>query len=185
VFLHRNPIDTAVSFYYWRMHRVAPPWSVSWFARWPRLALRNALPPRDIDAFVQNQLYGVTKVCAFNRIWIDHISARGDSLAITYEDMRADPTAGFQRLLDFWGVQHVTGEMLANLSSIEKMREAERTGQALAGMGASTGAAARKVRGDDQSAKVRRAVVNGYVDELRPETIAKCREIAAEFGFDA
>jgi hypothetical protein len=179
VFLHRNPIDTAVSFFYWRMHRVAPPLSFAWLARLPRLALRGALPPRVLDEFVLSPLYGVAKVCAFNRMWLDNISGRSDCLAITYEEMRADPAEGFQRLIDFWGEKSVNGADLAAISSFEKMRAAERGGQAMAG----TGAAPRRSRRNVQSAKVRRAVVNGYIDELRPETIAKCREIAAQFGF--
>ena len=180
VLLHRNPIDTAVSFFYWRMHRVAPPGSLAWFARGPRLALRGALPPRGIDDFVLNPLYGVAKVCAFNRMWLNHIAARSDCLTLSYEEMRADPAAGFDRLLEFWDQKSTSGTALADISSIENMRAVEMAGKAFSG----TAPLTRKPRALGGSSKVRRAVVGGYVDELRPETIAKCREIAAAFGFD-
>ena len=183
VLLHRNPIDTAVSFYYQTTRRAFPRGSWRWFSEWLPLALRGRLPPRDIDAFVLSPLYGVRKICAFNRIWLDHVRAREDCLVLNYEEMRADSAAGFQRLLDFWGENSVSGAALAQASSVEKMRAAEGAGQRLAQPdGNSRG---RAVRQDPSSAKVRRAVVNGYLDELRPETIKRCREIAAEFGFDA
>lgn len=181
VLLQRNPIDTAVSYFYWRMHRVAPVGSLAWLARWPRLALRGALPPRDIDDFVLNPLYGVPRVCAFNRLWMEHVAARGDCLTLSYEEMRADPAAGFDKLLDFWGEKSVSGAFLAEFCSIENMRSVENSGKAFSG----DNQPKRKSRAVQGAAKVRRAVVGGYVDELRPETIAKCREIAASFGFSA
>lgn len=114
-------------------------------------------------------------------MWLRHAATRGDCLTISYEQMRADASAGFQRLLDFGGDKSVSGAALAALSSIENMRAAERAGHALGGAGATL----RKPSLDGQSAKVRRAVVGAYVDKLRPETIAKCHQIAAQFGLDA
>lgn len=183
VFLHRNPIDTAVSFFYQTTRRAMPIGSWRWFSEWMPLALRGVLPPRDIDSFVLNPVYGVAKICSYNRLWLDHVKARGDGLVLNYENMRADSASGFQRLLDYWGVDTISGLELAERSSVEKMRTAELAGAGL--LRPQEKPETRKVPKDQSSAKVRRAVVHGYLDELRPQTIAKCRQIAAEFGFDA
>ena len=159
VLLHRNPIDTAVSFYYQTTRRVLPRGSWRWFSEWLPLALRGRLPPRSIDAFVLSPLYGVQKICAFNRLWLDHVQARGDCLVLNCEDMRADSAAGFPRLLDYWGEASVSGAQLAEMSSVEKMRAAEKGGQRLGRPDAN-----RSFQRNLQypsSAKVRRAVVNG------------------------
>lgn len=170
VFLHRHPIDTAVSMFYQTTRRNFYPGRMRWFRQWLPLALRGALPPRDIDAFVLSPYYGMPKLCAFNRAWLDYLAGREDCLILTYEAMRADAPAGFQRLLDFWKINSTNGAALAEASDFAKMRAAElaRTG---------------KSADDSQSLKTRKAKVGGYIDELRPETIARCREIAAGFGF--
>jgi hypothetical protein len=37
---------------------------------------------------------------------------------------------------------------------------------------------------DENSLKVRRGKVNGYVDVLRPETVTQARHTCAAFGFE-
>lgn len=177
VFLHRDPIDTAVSMYYQITRRDFRRGTGRWLRLWLPLALRRALPPVDIDDFVLHPIYGVEKLCRFNRAWLDHIAGRHDCLVLTYEEMRRDPAGGFQRLLDFWGERSVTGAQLAALSSFEKMKAAEKADSAPAVL-------RRTVSDDASSAKMRKGKVRGYLDELRPETIAECRAIAAKYGFD-
>jgi hypothetical protein len=84
------------------------------------------VPPLDIDAFVLHPLHGIEKICRYNRAWLDHIGTRSDCLVITYEELRKDPSKGFQRVLDFWGDTSVSGAHLADLSSFEKMKLVER-----------------------------------------------------------
>lgn len=178
VFLHRDPIDTAVSMFYQVTKRDLRRGTGRWWRMWLPLALRGALPPEDIDAFVLHPMHGIDKLCRYNRAWLDHLAGRTDCLVLTYEEMRRDPAAGFQRMLDFWGETGVTGARLAELSTFERMKAVE---------AAQSGPAVLKsaIQGDASSAKVRKGKVRGYLDELRPETIARCRAIAAEHGFDA
>lgn len=177
VFLHRDPIDTAVSMFYQVNRRDLRQFSGRWFRLWLPLTMRHALPPRDIDSFVLHPLHGVEKVCIFNRLWLDHLAGRADCLVLTYESLRADPTAGFQTLLDHWGETRVTGAELAAASSFEKMRAVEQAGTGIPQLG-------RGKAGDASSAKVRKGIVKGYLNELRPETVARCRDIARRYGFD-
>ena len=176
VFLHRNPIDTAVSYYYQIHRRILRRWSARWFRLWVPLFLRRAFPPRDIGAFVLHPHYGVEKICAYNRTWLDHLKNRGDCLIITYEAMRADPATGFQRILDFRGITGTTGVTMADLSTFEKMRAFEQ-----ARTGTTVLKAARP--GDPSSAKVRKGKVRGYLEELSPETVEHCHTIAKRYGF--
>jgi hypothetical protein len=167
-FLHRDPIDTAVSMYYQVNYRDLRRGSGRYARMFLPLLLRNAVPPRDIDAFVLHPTHGIDKICRYNRAWLDHLRGRDDCLVLTYEALRLAPEAGFQQLLDFFGMTQVTGAELAAASSFDRMKQAERT--------------ERKIT-SDSGAKVRKGKVRGYVDELRPETIEACRSIMASHGF--
>lgn len=172
VFLHRNPIDTAVSMFHQVTGKDLPRWSARWFRMWLPLTFRRAVPPLTIDAFVLHPVYGVKNICAYNRIWLDHLAERGDSLIITYEEMRSDAPTGFRRLLDHFDDVTFTGGMLAEASTIDKMRAVEQAN-----------CRRDSLLRDIAASKLRKAVVNGYLEELRPETIDQCREIMAEYGF--
>lgn len=176
VFLYRDPIDTAVSMFYQVTRRDLQKGTGRWFRMYLPLMLRGALPPQEINTFVLNPIYGIEKVCAFNRAWLDHLQESDDCLVLRYEDMRANPAKGFQKLLDFWGETSATGAQLSEASSFDNMKAAERDAKQDALLSPSK-------RSDPSSAKVRRGKVGGYVDELTPETIAACKVIAAKFGF--
>lgn len=175
VFLHRNPLDTAVSMFHQVIERDLRPGTGRWLRMWLPLTLKGALPPRDIDAFVLHPLHGIEKVCAYNRLWLDHLAGRSDCLVLTYEAMRADPAAAYQRLLDHWGETSVTGATLAEASSFERMKAAEHAGRGI--FGNERPAAASAV-------KVRKGKVAGYLEELRPETVQASAAIARRYGFE-
>ncbi|MFC3087820.1 sulfotransferase domain-containing protein [Tabrizicola soli] len=168
VFLHRNPIDTAVSMFYQVRYRDLRRDSGRYWRMYLPLLMRGALPPCDIDSFVLHPTHGIEKVCRFNRAWLDHLAGRTDCLTLTYEALRTDPAAGFQRLLDFFDISGVTGADLAEAATFDKMKTAEQKG----GMAATS-----------PGAKVRKGKVRGYVEELRPDTITACRAIMDRFGF--
>ena len=176
VFLHREPIDTAVSMFYQVTRRDLRRGSGRWLRICIPLALRGAIPPTDIDAFVLHPLYGVEKVVRFNRAWLDYLAKRTDSLVLTYETMQQDPVTGFQRLLDHWGETGKTGADLAELSRFDRMKAVEASN-------AGPDFLRTVVAKDVTSAKVRKGKVGGYRDELKPETIQRCNEIAARYGF--
>ena len=170
VFLHRDPIDTAVSMYHHVTHRDLKQGSGRYYRMVLPLLLRRALPPGNIDAFVLHPTHGIEKICRYNRAWLDHLAGRQDCLILTYEEMRAAPDKGFQRLITFFGLDGLTGSDLADASDFEKMTQAEMKGsrpEAVPGR------------------KVRKGKVRGYLDELTPETIAACQSLMARFGFDA
>ena len=176
VFLHRNPIDTAVSMYYQVNKRDLRPWSGRRIRMAIPLMLRSHIPPNEINRFVLDPVYGIQNICAYNRAWLDQLADRKDCLILTYEDMRTNPSDSFQRLLDHFGLTAPTGDELAEISTFNKMRAFEQSESQDAVLMA-------KNKNDPQSVKVRRGKVGGYKDELSVETAQKCEEIAREYGF--
>jgi hypothetical protein len=176
VFLHRNAIDTAVSMFYQIHKRDLRPGSGRWFRMLLPLAMRRALPPTDIDRFVLHPAYGLPKICRFNQRWLEHLKGRSDCLILKYEDMRASPSEEFQRLLDFFAITDTTGAALAEASSFDRMKAVERHGGQIEVLKPVN-------QSDPASAKVRRGKVEGYHDELRPETVALCQKIVRDHGF--
>jgi len=168
-FLHRDPIDTAVSMYHQVTYRDLKRGSRRYYRLFLPLLIRGALPPENIDAFVLHPTHGIEKICRYNRAWLDHLAGRADCIVLTYEEMRAAPEVGFERLINFFRVIGVTGSDLAQASDFQKMKQAE-------------------LKGSEPDLapgrKVRKGKVRGYPDELKPDTIAACRRITARFGFD-
>lgn len=177
--LHRDPLDTAVSFFFQVTRKDFAPGTLRHLQRFAPLWLGGRLPPSDIDAFALDPNYGVEAICRFNRGWIDHAAGRDDSLIVTYEDLRADPRAGFAQVLRFLGREPAGVEALVEAASFENMRarEADR----IAGK---TGFL-RPDRAQEETRKVRRGKVAGYLDYLDPDTVAEARAISARYGFDA
>ncbi|MBP6999982.1 sulfotransferase domain-containing protein [Amaricoccus sp.] len=179
LFLHRNPIDTAVSFFHQVNSKDFAPGTLKYWQRLVPLWLEGRLPPRSIDAFVLHPNYGVEKICRFNRAWLDHLATRPDALVVTYESLRADPLPGFGRILDWLGRDASGLAEAIEDKSFENMRarEAARAGDASTFL--------KPDRSRDAGAfKARRGKVGGYADELAPGTVARARDIAAAHGFE-
>lgn len=180
MFLHRNPIDTAVSMYYQVHKRDLRRWTGRWIRMFPQLVVRSGLPPKDINSFVCDPVWGAENVCRYNRTWLDHLAQRTDCLVLTYEEMRQDPGQGFQRILDYLGESGVQGADLAQASDFSRMRQVEAQGGDAAGV-------LKPARGGSSadSVKVRKGDVQGYFSALTPDAIVHCKRIAASYGFDS
>ncbi len=179
LFLHRNPIDTAVSFFHQVNSKDFAPGTLKYWQRLVPLWMQGRLPPRSIDAFVLHPNYGVEKICRYNAAWRAHVAGREDSMVVAYEDLRADPVAGFTAILTWLGRDPSGVPEAVENKSFENMRAREeaRPEKAFGFL--------HPDRADEGARKVRRGKVAGYVDELRPETVEKARAIAARYGVDA
>lgn len=178
VFMHRNPIDTAVSFYFQVQRKDLPYHSFRWFKRWLPYTLAHRMPPHRIDDFVLHPGLGVPKVCAFDRAWIDALRDDPQALVLTYEDARKDTEAVFARLFAFLGADVPDVAAVVAESSFDRMRSLESTGRYQHLM------LSEGKSGDPESRKVRRGKIRGYRDYLSEATIERCRQIAAEHGFE-
>lgn len=178
-FLHRNPIDTAVSEFHQIHNRIFTPSHPHYDRMRDRLSALDLLPPSDIDAFVLHPVWGCRKVSAFNRAHIDHFFRRHNATIVTYEDLRSDPATQFAALLDFFGVKGYDIDAVVRESSFDNMRRIELS----ADPDTKKKHALYGVRDNNEnSLKVRRGKVHGYLDALSPDTVALARRICSEYG---
>lgn len=182
VFLHRNPIDTAVSEFYQIYNRIFTPEHPRFEEMRARLERLDLLPPQTIDEFVLHPVWGCSKVCQFNRAHVDYFGKRSTAMIVTYEELRADTRSKLSEVLDFLQLKNYDIDKIVAESSFQKMRQIELTGDtdtkkkiALYGMRDN----------DENSLKVRRGKVNGYIDELKPDTVNAARALCQRQGFTA
>lgn len=175
VLLVRNPIDTAVSLYF-QIHKRELHTLTNRLLHLPRLALSGRLPPKELADFLDHPGFGVRKVCAFNRAWIDTVASDPRFLVMQYETLLGAPEDSFKTLLG-----HLVPERefdfpkLVSETSFERMQAME----------AGTNDRALKLGAKSkspQSRKVRRGKAGGYVDYLDTETSRKFEAICAEYG---
>lgn len=171
-FLHRNPLDTAVSFYFQVLHKDVVPGRKTW-----RRAERRGIdmPPIDLAKCVLHPMYGIEAVCQYNRAMLDALHE--DASVFTYEALRKHPEKELRRFFKYQGITTLNIERLADLTSFRSMRNVQMS---------SEGAKYRltqHMKRDPESAKVRKGKVRGYVDYLDPETIEACRAVAAKYNF--
>ena len=175
IFMHRNPLDTCVSLYHQLLHKDLIPNRKTW--RW--MEERNKpLPPLDINKFVTHKHYGIRLICQFNRGWLKHIQNVDGAYVLSYERLKAEPDRTFNELFKVMGHPKVNGTHIARDTTFIKMRNIQNSGQG------DIWRMRKSVKGNEESAKVRKGKVRGYVDYLTPDTIDTCRRIAAKYKFE-
>lgn len=183
VFLHRNPIDTAVSFYFEVHHRRLGFGKKGAADVYLRLLREGRLPPKDMFAFLCHPSYGVLKVCRFNEITRRYLETdRKNFIDVSYEALKSDPAQGFTTVLKFLapGRDHDIAKLVRD-SSFEKMRSVEAPVAGRAGK--------KKIPGlkpgwflTSNARKVRRGKVEGYRDYLNPEQCLILEGVVRDFG---
>jgi len=178
VLLVRDPRDVAVSqFFQWR------------FRMRPHKKFINDYPPHgaDIDTwnFVLDKRAGAPRIIDCFNGWVDAIGELQHILVVRYEDLRADPAAELQRILDFTGTG-VSPEQVreaVDFAAYDNMKKMEAEGFF-------KGSGARVKAGDNtnpQSYKVRKAKVGGYRDYFTDEQCAQLEHMVSElhpsFGY--
>jgi hypothetical protein len=180
IFLHRNALDTAVSLYF-QIHRTELSDSNAKHQEiFDKLNGLGRLPPTDINDFVLHKIWGCEQICKFNRGWCEHLNNKSNIIVITYEDIKNAPELWFTILLNFLEVKDYDLNFLVMESSFQRMRKVE-----LEQESPGKGLKLHGLRdGDPDTLKVRRGIVKGYFEYLRPETIDAAALIAKKYGFD-
>ena len=148
VFLLRDPRDVLVS---------------SWY----HLRYRERIYPKDLSAFIRDELVGIHKVVAFMNMWIENSHVPDGFFLMTYEALHSDPLSSSRELLEFIGVP-VELEFLQKAleeSSFEKMKRMESRGT-LKEPWMQPGA-----KELERSMKIRKGKVGGFHDELSDQDI--------------
>jgi hypothetical protein len=180
IFLHRNPLDTAISLYFQIHRRNLSGNNPEHLQMVDKLTKLGRMPPLDIDEFVLHPIWGCEQISKFNRGWCDYLQNEREALIVKYEDLKMDPSLWFKTLLNFLGCTYCDVDHLVEESTFQKMREVE-----LQPGGAGKGLRLYGLKdGDYDSLKVRRGLVKGYAKYLKPETVAAATLIAKKYGFD-
>lgn len=178
IVLHRNVLDTCVSFYF-QIHKTDfDKNSNDYAAKHHMLATADLLPPENIVEFVDHPVWGVQNICKFNRAWIDYASGRSNFKVVSYEQIRNNPREYLGQLLEFAGANGYDLEAIIAQSQFDSMKSAEMAGDGkdlrLYGL-----------RDDDpETLKVRKGKVRGYFDYLDASAIARASGTAADYGFE-
>lgn len=160
VFLLRDPRDVAVSLYFHLTKRA------------PRFH-------GTLSEFVRDERFGVASSMRFYRAWHESRNIPQTFLPIRYEEMVADSAGALRSILGCVGAEGIDDAIVARVAeacAFENMRSLEREGK----MGHP-----KLLPGDvadEESYKVRRGKIGGYVDYLSPEDIAYADGVIAEMA---
>lgn len=161
VFLPRNPLDIAVSWYLQVTRRQSQ----------AKFELINAELDQPIDrrridrwTFVRSSAIGIASLCDFLNIWQERVAALPNAITVRYEDLRADPAAQLRRIGRLMGERFSEDEIAeaVRFGAFDHLRQLEQAGF-FRQKGLRPG-----VKGDPQSAKVRRAKVGGWREDFEP-----------------
>lgn len=159
VLLVRDPRDVVVSSYFQATRRMA--------------AYRGSLAD-----FIRDECFGIRTVLAMYAAWEASRQIPRRFLLLRYEDLHRDPVGCLRSLLGLMGCDHPDAEALAAAAShggFDNMRRMEESGSFEKQL--SPG-----VAGDEESYKVRRGVIGGYVEYLSPGDIAYLEQAITAAG---
>lgn len=173
MFLARNPLDIAVSWYFQFTRRQSR----------QKQELVNDFIAHPVDKrtismwdFVRHSDLGLVSLIDYVNHWEAMVPTLPHAIRVRYEDLRAEPARELKRITELMGESFSEQEIAEavafgsfdNLSSLEQQgffrQRGLRPGR----------------RGDPESRKVRRAKVGGWRDYFTPEQAAELEAIAAE-----
>ena len=164
IFLHRNPIDTAVSYFYFKKYRYQ--------------AFLG-----DIDEFVTSELLGVPKIAKYNLYWMSRLLDHENYLILSYEELKNREISLFTKLVRFITLSPVEENRIKDIvdqNSFDNMKKREQTGELASVYGDRYGTGPS---GSDLAVKVRRGKVGGYRDELSENAAKQCEDMLQSLGY--
>lgn len=177
LFLVRDPRDVVVSFYFEQSRR----FSKEDAARQRRrhvVRLRRYLDrvrpyEGSISEFVREEVGSFRTILEYYNIWEENRNAVAAFHLAKYEDLKRDTAGELRRVVEFFGMNGVSDETIANaveFCSFENMRRMERDNAF------NTGKMAPTNKADNESYKTRKGKVGGYREYLTDEDVAWLNE---------
>jgi hypothetical protein len=181
VLLARDPRDVAVSQFYQWQYRMKP-----------NKKILNRYPGEGKDVsmfdFVMDQDAGLPKVIDFMNLWASEQSRLKGFFLLRYEDLRSQPEATLEKLLEFMGTPGTPEEIreAVEFSSYENMKKMEQKKT----FWLSGGRMVPKDRNNPNTYKVRRAKVGGYRDYFDDDQVAQIEALvnstlSPDFGYNS
>jgi hypothetical protein len=181
MFLARNPIDIAVSWYHQFTKRQSR----------AKQELINHFIEHPIDRrtvtmwdFVRHSDIGLPFLIDYQNTWAANIAALDNGLLVKYEELRAEPVPTLMKILELMGESFSEEEVqqAVDWGSFDNLRQLEAQGTF------SQGGMKLRNASDASTFKVRRGKVGGYREDFNPEQVAELEQlvrqnIAPELGY--
>ncbi len=166
MFLARNPIDIAVSWYHQFTKRQsrAKQELINHFIDHP-IDRRNV----QMWEFVRHSDIGLPFLIEYQNTWARNVRDLERGMLVKYEELRAEPVPTLQKILDLMGENFSEEEVRAAVEwgSFDNLQKLETRGTFTQG-------GMKLVNADDPSTyKVRRGKVGGYREDFPPEQVAE------------
>ena len=181
VLLARDPRDVAVSQFYQWQYRMKPNKKI--LNRYPGDGKEVS-----IFDFVMDKDAGLPKVIDFMNLWASEQSRLKGFFLLRYEDLRSQPEATLEKLLEFMGTPGTPEEIreAVEFSSYENMKKMEQKKT----FWLSGGRMVPKDRNNPNTYKVRRAKVGGYRDYFDDDQVAQIEALvnstlSPDFGYNS
>lgn len=157
IFLHRDPRDTVVSYFYETTIRQKPDLSRAILYR-----LQGRSAPQTMPTLVRSSRFGIEKIIVFNLLCAEHL----DALAVSYEALRENTADQIGRMLDHMGASRSSKQIAAAVdnNNFAKMHKREASGTY-----EQPQLEARDLS-NRNSFKVRKGKIGGWRDEMDDET---------------
>ncbi len=180
--MHRNPLDTAVSMYFETHFRQLHPSSKGYTEKLKKMQNLDRIPPEKIEDFVLDSIWGIERVCKFNRGWLSFIQS-ADKIKfhiISYETAKSNSKLEIEKFLGFLNSKVKNIDEIVQKTQFDEMKKLESSlsepvGRLRLGM---------QVPGEPESMKVRKGKIGGYRDYLSDHVIKQCADIASSYDFN-
>ena len=140
---------------------------------------RKDLYEGTISDFIRSDQYGLRKIVTFYNLWNRNKHVPEAFLPLRYEQMKDDPALALKEALDFMGAHDVENKTIrraveyASFDNMKRMESEDKFGNKILRPGKTK---------DEDSFKVRRGKVGGFVDYLSPEDCDYVNGVMAELG---
>jgi len=173
LFLARNPIDIAVSWYHQftkRQSRAKQELINHW--------IEHPIDRRSIQMweFVRHSDIGLPSLIDYQNTWAHNIAALPRGMMVRYEDLRADPVPNLRAIIRLMGEDFSDEEIRAAVEwgSFENLQQLETRGTFRQG-------GMKLVNAEDPSTyKVRRGVVGGYREDFDARQVAELEALVRD-----
>mgnify|MGYP001819260650 FL=1 len=173
LFLARNPIDIAVSWYHQFTKRQSR----------AKQELINHFIDHPIDRrkvemweFVRHSDIGLPSLIEYENTWARNVQALERGMLVKYEELRAEPVPTLQRITQLMGEDFSEEEIRSAVEwgSFENLQKLEASGTF------SQGGMKLVNAGDPSTYKVRRGKVGGYREDFSPRQVAELEALVRD-----
>jgi hypothetical protein len=159
--LIRHPLDTLVSLWMQRLHRVHDGYTGT------------------LTQMIEDPVWGIEKLFRFYELWFEYHERVKDFLLVRYEDMQADTHFVFGKLLEFLAIPRQEGALRQAVADADfkSMKKMETSGDGPKYRSSGHDIFASGDRNNADAFHVRRGKIGGFYDYLQQDESGRLLEI--------